>query len=102
MRINNILFTEKEIANAPKRKENKMKLTKITKESTMSLDTKRVFDVEVEDVNTNDYPDFSDAYISYAVYKEDDGSFRELTDSEYDELNDDGDFVYDAVENYLY
>ena len=27
MRINNILFTEKEIANAPKRKENKMKVT---------------------------------------------------------------------------
>ena len=68
----------------------------------MNLDTKRIFDVEVEDVNTNDYPDFCDAFISCAVYIGSDGSSRELTESELDKLNDDGDFVHDAVQSYLY
>lgn len=68
----------------------------------MTLDTKRIFDVEVKDVNTNDYPDYSDAYICYAIYKEDDGTFRDLTESELDELNDDSDFVYSAIDNHLY
>jgi len=49
--------------------------------------------IEISDLMTWDYPDFVDAFISYAEYK--DGS--ELSDVELDELNDDRDFVYSIV-----
>lgn len=69
----------------------------------MTLDIKRVYDIEVEDVDTGDYPDFSDAFISYATYKEDNGTYRELTDEELEYLNEEHtDVVYDAVIDYLY
>jgi hypothetical protein len=54
--------------------------------------------LEVEDINTNDYPDFVDAYISYAEFE--DGT--PLNNSELDELNDDGELVYNYVINSLY
>ncbi len=40
-------------------------------------------DIEIDDIDMNDYPDFCDAYISSASYKGVD-----LTDSQLDELND--------------
>jgi hypothetical protein len=54
--------------------------------------------IELEDINTNDYPDFVDAFISYAQYN--DGT--ELTDQELDELNNDSSFVYDQVINKVF
>lgn len=51
----------------------------------MELNGRRVVDVEVDDVDPTDYPDFCDAHFSYAVY-EDTG--EELTDEELEELND--------------
>lgn len=50
----------------------------------MGLNVKRVHDIEIENINMEDYPEFCDAYMSYAVYEEDDGSLRELTDDELD------------------
>lgn len=51
---------------------------------------KRVVDLEVDGVDGRDYPDFSDAYFSYACYE--DGT--ELTDDELNELTDShGDIV---------
>ena len=47
------------------------------------IDITKLRDIEVDGVDTADYPDFVDAYVSYAVI---DG--RELTDIELDELND--------------
>lgn len=47
----------------------------------------------LDDINTRDYPDFSDAYISYAEFK--DGT--PLTDEQLDELNRDSSFVYEMV-----
>jgi hypothetical protein len=44
-----------------------------------------------------DYPDFSDAYISYAEY---DG--EPMTDEQLEELNQDGSFVYDAIQRRLF
>lgn len=43
---------------------------------------KKVVDLEVDGVDIRDYPDFSDAYFSYACYE--DGT--ELTDEELEKL----------------
>jgi hypothetical protein len=54
--------------------------------------------IEVEGIDTRDYPDFSDAYISYAEYH----CGTELTELELDALNEDSDLVYNAVLNKIY
>ena len=51
----------------------------------MQLNGRKVVNAQVEDVDTNDYPDFCDAHFFYAEY-EDTG--EELTDAELEELND--------------
>ena len=51
----------------------------------MKLNGREVVDVEVDGVDTRDYPDFCDAYFSYAVW-EDTG--EELTDEELEELTE--------------
>ena len=51
----------------------------------MKLNGRNVVDVEIDGVDPTDYPDFCDAYFTYAVY-EDTG--EELTDVELEELND--------------
>ena len=60
-----------------------------------------VSDIEVDGIDTRDYPDFCDAYISDASVKEN-GEWRDATEEELDELNEDCDLVYSCVENYLY
>jgi hypothetical protein len=35
----------------------------------MKLDYTKIEDVEVDGIDTSDYPDFSDAYIAAATYK---------------------------------
>ena len=60
-----------------------------------------VADIEVDGIDTRDYPDFSDAYIcSASVLK--DGTWWEANDQELDELNNDADLVYEAVQDYLF
>lgn len=66
-------------------------MTKIT------LDYAKITDVEVDGIDTRDYPDFCDAFISSATYQG-----REMTDEELDILNDDSGFVYEQVEMRLY
>ena len=51
----------------------------------MKSDGRKIIDIEVDGVDTRDYPDFVDAYVAYAVW-EDTG--KELTDNELDALND--------------
>ena len=46
------------------------------------LNGKQVVDLEVDGVDSKDYPDFADAYFSYACYE--DGT--PLTDDELDRL----------------
>lgn len=58
-------------------------------------------DFVVEGIDTADYPDFCDAYIESASVFEN-GEWRDATDDELDELNEDSDLVYSCVENYLY
>ena len=64
----------------------------------MKIDVNKLENIQVEGIDTRDYPDFVDAFISYA---EMDGV--ELTDEQLDELNDDyPDLVYDCVINHLF
>lgn len=49
------------------------------------IDIKYIYDIEVDGVNTTDYPDFCDAYFSAARWEDTD---EELTESELDELAD--------------
>ena len=52
--------------------------------------------IEVENINSWDAPDYVDAFISYA---EIDG--RPLTDDELDVVNDNDEFVYECVMEWL-
>lgn len=70
-------------------------------EKSNALDLKCVEVVEMENVNIVDYPEFCDAYISKANYHEG-GTVRELTEDELEKINEDYDFVYNNVINYLF
>ena len=60
------------------------------------MDYKKIDNIEIEGIDTKDYPDFCDAYISSADY---DGV--PMTDKQLDELNEDGDYVYGHIMDYL-
>ena len=63
------------------------------------LNGKKVVDIEVDGVNPSDYPDFSDAYFSYACYE--DGT--PLTDQELDKLADqNGDILHEKAYDSLH
>jgi len=59
--------------------------------------TAEVSDIETDGLDTHDYPDFVDAFICDASI---DG--KQATEEELDQMNDDGMFVYEAVESSLY
>jgi len=61
------------------------------------MDYKLIDNIEVDGIDTTDYPDFCDAFIASAYY---DG--KPMTDEQLDELNEDRDFVYECVQNYLF
>lgn len=61
------------------------------------LDYKKIDNVQVDGIDTNDYPDFCDAYILDADY---DGV--PMTEEQLNEINEDRDFVYECVQNYLF
>ena len=60
------------------------------------FDYSKITNIEMDNVNWNDYPDFTDAYIESADY---DGV--PMTESQLDDLNDDDQFRYDCVMNYI-
>jgi hypothetical protein len=63
----------------------------------LKLDYSKISDVEVDGIDTRDYPDFCDAYIVSADYKG-----RLATEKEIDIMNADSDFVHDCVYDYIY
>ena len=63
----------------------------------MRLDYTKIEDVEVDGIDTSDYPDFCDAYIAAATYKG-----RDMTHEELDTLNEDGSYVHEKVLKQLY
>ena len=61
------------------------------------IDTSKVDNVEVDGIDTKDYPDFVDAYIAAADY-----NGVPMTEEQLTELNEDYDFLYEAVTNSLF
>ena len=61
-----------------------------------TMDYKKIDNIEIDGINTKDYPDFCDAYIVSADY---DGV--PMTDEQLDEINEDGDFQHECIMNYL-
>ena len=62
----------------------------------MKMDYKKIDNIEVDGIDTKDYPDFCDAFIVSADY---DGV--PMTDEQLDEINDDGQFQYECIMNDL-
>ena len=63
----------------------------------MKIDLREVTEIEIEGIDTRDYPDFCDAFISDCLYKG-----IPATDHELDIINEDSDFVYECVQEELY
>lgn len=57
----------------------------------------KIENIELAGIDMNDYPDFCDAYIVSATI---DG--KQMTSQQIDEINENSDFVYKCVMNYLY
>ena len=64
----------------------------------MKINLKKIKEVELEGINTNDWPDFSDAFITKAEYEG-----RDMTEKEIEHVNDNyTDFVHDQVIDFLF
>lgn len=63
----------------------------------MRIDYNLIEDVQVDGIDYADYPDFCDAFIASAIY---DG--KPMSDEMLDELNEDYDFVYESITNYIF
>lgn len=61
------------------------------------FDYSKISAIEVDGIDTSDYPDFCDAYITYAEYKGKPMSERQL-----ERLNENSQFVYECVTEKLY
>lgn len=60
-------------------------------------DLSKFEDIELGGINTSDYPDFVDTFISSAYYEG-----IECSDEQLDWLNEQNSFVYDKVLEYLF
>lgn len=63
----------------------------------MTIDYSLITDVVVSGIDMRDSPDFVDAFIESATYKD-----RDMADFELDALNEDSDYVYGKVMEHLY
>ena len=63
----------------------------------MEIDYKLIDDVEIDGIDTRDYPDFCDAFICRCKY-----NGREATDEELDEINEDRSYVLEQVYEWLF
>ena len=63
----------------------------------------QLVDIEVDGIDTSDFPDFCDAFIASAAVETWDGEYRELTDEEIDWINDEcSDFVSEQVYEHIF
>ena len=58
----------------------------------------KLVNIKFEDIDYRDYPDFCDAHITYAEYE--DGT--PLTDQEIEDINEDGEQLYDLLMAHLF
>ena len=63
----------------------------------MQLDTRKLENVVMADVQMFDFPDFVDAYLEYAEI-----NGVELTDAQYDEVNENYEFLQQSAYQSLY
>jgi len=61
------------------------------------IDKSKVDNIDVEGIDTKDYPDFCDAYIASADY-----NGVPMTEAQIEELNNDYEFLYDAITNAVF
>ena len=61
------------------------------------MDLTKINNIEFDGIDHEDHPDYCDVYISSADY-----NGKEMNEQELEELNDDRDFVYDKLWDYLY
>ena len=61
------------------------------------MDYSKITNVEIEGIDFRDYPDFCDAYIVSADY---DGV--PMTQEQLDEINEDSQYVYDSIMEWIF
>jgi hypothetical protein len=61
------------------------------------MNLKKIDNVELDNINTSDYPDFVDAYIVSADY-----NGKEMTEEQLDEINENNEFVQEQVQKLLF
>lgn len=71
--------------------------SKTLKNKSNSLDYSLIKSIEFDGIDDSDYPDYCDAYIVSAEYKG-----KEMSQDDLDLLNDDRDFVYNKLMDYLF
>ena len=64
------------------------------------IDYERIDDVEIENINHSDYPDFCDAYVMRAMYNDPHKGWRELTEDELENL--DSEWVHEQVWDWVH
>ena len=65
------------------------------------IDYEKIDDVEIENINYDDYPDFCDAYVMKAMYNDPKtGEYRELTEDELENL--DSEWVSEQVHDWIH
>ncbi len=74
-----------------------VELQRIQSLKVSEMDSSLIDNLEFDGIDHRDYPDYCDAYISAADY-----NGYPMSDDQLDELNDDYDYVYNALMNYLY
>jgi len=63
----------------------------------MQIDTRKLENLVMADVQMFDFPDFVDAYVEYAEI-----NGVELTDAQYDEVNENYEFLQESAYESLY
>ena len=64
----------------------------------MEIDLNKIEDIEFDGIDTNDYPDFCDAFIISATY-----NGRDLTEEELEWVGEDNrDWVYEKLMEHLF
>jgi hypothetical protein len=76
-------------------------LKKLKKKGNKMSKVKEFIDLEVDGVDSNDYPDFVVAFISSATAVLEDGTVRDATDEELEGLTNDGVAQQMAYENFF-
>ena len=61
------------------------------------MNYENIDNIEIDGIDYKDFPDFCDAFISSADY-----NGVPMTDKKLDKLNDNSEFVYEIVQDYLY